>query len=161
MYVCILYELKTNRGFSFPSKHVAFKCARHVPKCIFIHAYTYIHTYVHTCIHIQYYSSKFFHSEQASKVPRCTHSSIYINLCIPAYVSKVSLGKVCHTHTYTYIHNCTFPTHTQKHISIYLHTGRHDWFYYTSTKCAIPDDITCIHTQQRISKLWMGRRARR
>ncbi len=19
--------------------------------------------------------------------------------------------------------------------------GRHDWFYYTSTKCAIPDDI--------------------
>jgi hypothetical protein len=23
-------------------------------------------------------------------------------------------------------------------------TGRHDWFYYTSTKCAIPDDM-CVH----------------
>jgi hypothetical protein len=22
-----------------------------------------------------------------------------------------------------------------------LLVGRHDWFYYTSTKCAIPDDI--------------------
>jgi hypothetical protein len=21
--------------------------------------------------------------------------------------------------------------------------GRHDWFYYTSTKCAIPDDMSC------------------
>jgi hypothetical protein len=20
-------------------------------------------------------------------------------------------------------------------------SGRHDWFYYTSTKCAIPDDM--------------------
>ncbi len=30
---------------------------------------------------------------------------------------------------------------THEQLITQIRTGRHDWFYYTSTKCAIPDDI--------------------
>ena len=34
-----------------------------------------------------------------------------------------------------------FAGHTFVSALLNRQAGRHDWFYYTSTKCAIPDDI--------------------
>ncbi len=37
---------------------------------------------------------------------------------------------------------------------IHVHTDRHDWFYYTSTKCAIPDDMN-THTRSEQRLIWI------
>jgi hypothetical protein len=46
-----------------------------------------------------------------------------------------------HIHGMSYIHAC-----------MNVHVGRHDWFYYTSTKCAIPDDM-CMYIYMTIHHL--------
>ncbi len=90
-----------------------------------------IHTYIHTYM--------------------CKHTYTHTYILVQAYI---------HTYIHTYIHACMDFCCLSAREQAKTCTGRHDWFHYTSTKCAIPDDVTCakaslrrVHAQSEMSAL--------
>jgi len=89
---------------------------------VFIYMYTYVYVMCVCVFHI------------------CMHV-VCMCMCI-TYVCITSM------HLYQLVLGGTVSMYLRMYIR---QAGRHDWFYYTSTKCAIPDDMdvyyTCMYYQ--------------
>jgi hypothetical protein len=92
------------------------------------------HTYMQICIYVCRYAT------------RCTlnlsyvHTCLHVNRSTRAYRHAVHVSVMVHTYTHSCIHTLYRRQERQ--------AGRNDWFYYTSTKCAIPRKDTSKQTQE-------------